>query len=108
MTLAYQRAARLSDIATGLPLGVSLPDGTRVCLIRDGERVYAMEDRCPHRDFALSSGDLVAPCILECAWHGARFDIRTGRMLQGPATDDLTMLSVRLAGDEVFVGPRRS
>lgn len=105
MSLAYQRAARLSEIQSGLPMGVTLPDGTRVCLVRDGERVYAMADRCPHRDFALSSGDMVAPCILECPWHGARFDVRTGRVLQGPATDDLTRLSVRLGGDEVFVGP---
>ncbi|MEO7522154.1 MAG: Rieske (2Fe-2S) protein [Gemmatimonas sp.] len=107
MSQAYQRAARLSDISSGLPLGVTLPDGSRVCLVRDGERVYAMADRCPHREFALSSGDLVAPCILECPWHGARFDVRSGRMVQGPATDGLTMFSVRLAGDEVFVGPRR-
>ena len=107
MSLAYQRAARLSDIPSGLPMAATLPDGTRVCLIRDGERVYAMADRCPHRDFALSSGDMVAPCILECAWHGARFDVRTGKVLQGPATDDLIMLSVRIGGDEVFVGPRK-
>lgn len=105
MSLAFQRAARLSDVEAGLPLGVALPDGTRVCLVRDGERVYAVADRCPHRDFALSGGDLVGPCILECPWHGARFDVRSGRMLQGPATDDLTTYTVRVVGDEVFVGP---
>ena len=51
MSLAFQRAARLSDVETGLPLGVALPDGMRVCLIRDGERIYAVADRCPHREF---------------------------------------------------------
>lgn len=107
MSLAFQRAARLSDVVAGTPLGVALPDGRRVCLVRDGERVYAIEDRCTHRDFALSGGDLVAPCVLECPWHGARFDVRTGRMLQGPATDNLTTYSVRAVGDEVFVGPAR-
>jgi len=107
MTLSFQRAARLSDVEAGLPLGVVLPDGTRVCLVRDGDRVYAVTDRCPHREFALSGGDMVGPFILECPWHGARFDVRTGRMIQGPATEDLATYSVRLAGDEVFVGPRR-
>lgn len=101
---AFQRAARLSDVEGGLPLGVSLPDGTRVCLVRDGEKVYAVIDRCPHRDFALSGGDLIDRCILECPWHGARFDVRTGHLVQGPATDDLTTLPVRVVGDEVFVG----
>jgi 3-phenylpropionate/trans-cinnamate dioxygenase ferredoxin subunit len=107
VTLPFQRAARQSDVLAGLPLGVALPDGARVCLVRDGERIYAVEDRCTHRDFALSGGDIVGPCVLECPWHGARFDVRTGRMLQGPATDDLTTYSVRVVGDEVFVGPAR-
>lgn len=105
MSLAFQRAARLSDIESGVPHGVALADGTRVCLVREGERVYAVTDRCPHRDFALSGGDMVMPCVLECPWHGARFDVRTGRMLQGPATDDLTTYAVRVVGDEIFVGP---
>ena len=105
MSLALQRAARLSDVEAGLPHGVALPDGTRVCLVRDGDQVYAVADRCPHRDFALSGGDMVEPCVLECPWHGARFDVRSGRMLQGPATDDLTTYAVRVVGDEVFVGP---
>ena len=105
MSLAFQRAARLSDVDAGLPLGVTLPDGQRICLVRSADTVYAVADRCPHRDFALSGGDLVGPCIIECPWHGARFDVRSGRMLQGPATNDLTTYAVRVVGDEVFVGP---
>lgn len=103
-----QRAARLAELETGLPLGVSLPDGQRICLILEGERVYAVADRCPHRDFALSGGDVVAPCVLECPWHGARFDIRTGKVLQGPATDELPTYTVRVVGEEVFVGAIRT
>ncbi len=102
-----QRAARLADVEAGLPLAVTLADGTRICLIRDAERVYAVADRCSHKDFALSGGDLVAPCVLECPWHGARFDIRTGRVLMGPATEELTTYSVRVVGEEVFVGGAR-
>ncbi len=102
-----QRAARLAELEMDLPTAVTLPDGQRVCLVRDAERVYAVADRCPHRDFALSGGDIVAPCILECPWHGARFDIRTGRVVEGPATDDLTTYTVRVVGEEVFVGARR-
>ena len=102
-----QRAARLAELEMDLPTAVTLPDGQRICLVRDRERVYAVADRCPHRDFALSGGDIVAPCILECPWHGARFDIRDGRVVEGPATDDLTTYSVRVVGEEVFVGARR-
>lgn len=109
LPVQLQRAARLSDVAASLPLAVTLPDGQRICLVREGERVYAIADRCSHKDFALSGGDLVAPCVLECPWHGARFDVRTGQVKNGPATEPLTTYSVRVVGEEVFVGgPRTS
>ncbi|HYW32496.1 MAG TPA: Rieske 2Fe-2S domain-containing protein [Gemmatimonas sp.] len=102
----FHRAAMLADIAPGVPLGVALPDGTRVVLVRDGDEVYAAADRCSHRDFALSGGDVVAPCIIECPWHGAQFDVRTGHPIQGPATDDLTLYEVMVVGAEVMVGQK--
>jgi 3-phenylpropionate/trans-cinnamate dioxygenase ferredoxin subunit len=108
MQVQLQRAARLADIEAGLPLAVTLADGRRICLVRDGNTVYAVADRCPHRDFALSGGDLVNPCVLECPWHGARFDVRTGQVLSGPATDDLPTYSVRVVGEEVFIGAQRN
>ena len=108
MTLSQlQRAARVSDVKAGFPLAVTLPDGQPVCLVRDGDRIYALEDRCTHKDFALSGGDLVAPCVLECPWHGARYDVRTGQVLMGPATEAVVTYSVRVVGEEVFVGARR-
>ncbi|MEP6778392.1 MAG: Rieske (2Fe-2S) protein [Gemmatimonadaceae bacterium] len=103
----FRRATRLSDVPVGLPHSVRMPDGEMLCFVREGESVYAMVDRCPHRDFPLSGGDLVAPCILECPWHGAQFDCKTGQVLQGPATDDLQMYAVRVTDGDVFVGPRK-
>lgn len=109
MSLAQlQLAARLADLSAGLPLAVTLADGLRICLVKDGERVYALADRCTHKDFAVSGGDVVAPCILECPWHGARFDVRTGQAVLGPAIDAIATYSVRIVGEEVFVGGRRT
>lgn len=104
----YVRAAALRDIEAGLPLGVIMTDGRRVCLVRNGKVVHAVDDRCPHRDFAISGGDLVEPCVLECPWHGARFDVRTGAVLSGPCTDDLGTYPVEISAGDVFVGPRRT
>lgn len=105
--VSFVRVAHLDEVEPGLPLGVMLEDGRRICLVRDGNTVYAVDDRCPHRDFALSGGDVVAPCVLECPWHGAHFDVRTGAVLQGPATDALATYVVRVEADGIFVGPRQ-
>lgn len=97
------RLAALRDVEPGVPLGVQLENGRRLCLVRDGDAVYAVDDRCPHRDFALSGGDVIAPCVLECPWHGAQFDVRTGAVLQGPSTDPLTTHAVRVIDGDIYL-----
>lgn len=104
----FLRAAQVQDVEPGFPLGVQLEDGRRICLVRDGNDIYAVDDRCPHRDFALSGGDVIGPCVLECPWHGAQFDVRTGEVLQGPSTDPIGTHAVKVEDGEIFVGPRLS
>lgn len=114
--MPYLRAASLSEFEPGVPLAVTLSDGRRVCLVQDASpdalqhstRVFAIEDRCSHRDFAISGGDIIAPCVIECPWHGARFDARTGKALTGPAEDAIPTFAVRVEDGVVFVGPSLS
>jgi 3-phenylpropionate/trans-cinnamate dioxygenase ferredoxin component len=103
-----ERVASLQDLDEALPAAAQLADGTRLCLVRNGAEVFAFIDRCPHRDFALSGGDVVAPCVIECPWHGAQFDVRTGNVVRGPATDPLQRLAVRIEGDDVYVAGERT
>ena len=102
--LTFDRAARFDEIEPRTPLSVRLADGARICLVREGDDVYAIADRCPHRDFPLSGDDLVEACVIECPWHGARFDVRTGEVLRGPATDPLMTYPVRVVDGDVLVG----
>lgn len=48
--------------------------------------LYAIGDICTHEEYPLSEGDMVDEYIVECALHGATFDIRTGDALSLPAT----------------------
>lgn len=103
---SFRRVTTLDVLVDGQPVAVRAEDGESLCLIREGEAIHAIVDRCPHRDFHLSGGDMVAPGVIECPWHGARFDCRTGAVLQGPATDNVTTYPVRIEGNDVYVGPR--
>ena len=107
----FTRAAVLAELEDGLPTGVVLDSGERVCLVRRGDTVWAVHDNCPHRGFALGGGDVVgeeagAP-VIECPWHGARFSCATGAVLHGPCTDGLPIFPVRVHDGVVFVGARQ-
>jgi 3-phenylpropionate/trans-cinnamate dioxygenase ferredoxin subunit len=103
----FVRVASLRDLPEGALLGVVTPNGDRVCLLNDSGDIRAVGDECPHQGFALSSGALVGNAAIECVWHGARFDSRSGAVLRGPAEESLVVYQSRVVGDEVFVGPRR-
>lgn len=101
----WERVARADEVAGDMPLAVTLADGRRICLVRLHDEVFAVEDRCPHRDFPLSGGDVVNGC-LECPWHGAHFDLRTGQCTQGPAEGDaIATYPVMQVNGQVLVGP---
>lgn len=102
----FARVAKLGELPESGLLGVTLPDGERVCLVRDQGAVRAVGDECPHQGFALSSGELLVDGTIECVWHGARFDCRSGAVLRGPAEESLTLFETRVVGDDVFVGRR--
>ena len=94
----FHAVAHVDDIPdTGL-LPVRLPSGLGVCVIKSGGVITAARDVCTHQAFPLSEGELEGGRLI-CAWHGAEFDCRDGRVQRGPAEDNLAMLDVRVGED---------
>ena len=96
----------MSELAEGSILRRVLSSGETVCLIRHRDQVSAVSDICTHQHFLMSQGELLEDGTIQCAWHGARFDCRTGEVKQGPAIAPLPVYAVRMEGDAVLVGPR--
>jgi 3-phenylpropionate/trans-cinnamate dioxygenase ferredoxin component len=97
--------AAASDVPEGALLGVTLPDGTPVCLYNQGGEIGALGGHCTHAEFAMADGALHGDGTIECAWHGARFDCRTGAVRRAPAIDPLPVYAVRVEHGRVLVGP---
>ncbi len=49
----------------------------------DGE-LFAVTRRCRHLYADLGGGAIDADGCLTCPWHGAKYDVQTGRMVRGP------------------------
>jgi 3-phenylpropionate/trans-cinnamate dioxygenase ferredoxin subunit len=97
----FVRVALLSDIPPGELLGVDV-GGKRICLANVEDEIYAFQDNCSHKDFPLSAGR-IDDGKLECAWHGAKFDVHTGRPLSLPAIKPIKTYQVRVENGEIFV-----
>ena len=76
--------------------------GERVVLANVDGDLYALEDQCSHQDFPLSAGELEGT-QLECIFHGAKFDVCTGRATQLPAVRPVKSYDVEVRDDRVFV-----
>lgn len=100
--LAWHDALPLADLEDSVPHEVQL--GSRLlALVKVGENIYAVDCICTH-EFALLSDGYVDGDTIECPLHAARFDLPTGKVLDGPAETDLNTYPVRRAGKIVQVG----
>src|SRR5487761_1155559 len=73
-----------------------------VAVIRDGERIHVLADRCSHLSGPLSDGDYHDGC-LTCPWHGSTFRVSDGGVARGPATAPQPVFSTRVSGGIVQV-----
>lgn len=90
-------------VADGTLHAATLPNGTRLCVGRHEGRLFAVKDYCTHSEFPLSEGSLLPAGEIECCWHGARFDCRSGAVVRGPAEDALAMLEVEERDGTILV-----
>jgi nitrite reductase/ring-hydroxylating ferredoxin subunit len=100
----WTAAGDASALRDGEPARV-IVDDTPVLLLRDGEQLFAIHDRCSHRGCSLSQGSVEGDEIV-CACHGSRFDRRDGSVRQGPATAPQPAFEVRVRDERVEVRRR--
>ena len=90
-----------SELAPGAMRWV-LVDRERVLLANVDGAFYALRDACGHRQMQLSKGRLDGH-VVECPLHFATFDVRTGKLVSGPASADVPTYEVRIDNDTVYV-----
>ena len=78
----------------------------RLVLARTERGYVAFDDRCTHKGGPLSGGALICGTV-QCPWHGSQFDVHTGAVKAGPASEPILTYTVVVEGGEVrLVLPR--
>lgn len=88
-----------------------VPEGGAKCVTAQGKpyalfkvqgKVYCLDNRCIHVGGPLCEGDLEG-FVVECPWHGSRFDVRTGQVLGPPARTAVRSYPTTVEGGKVWV-----
>jgi nitrite reductase/ring-hydroxylating ferredoxin subunit len=58
--------------------------GKEIVISNIGGKIYAMDDRCGHMNARLSMGNISNDGIVTCPFHGARFNVTTGKKIKEP------------------------
>lgn len=77
-------------------------NGTPILLVRRGSQIYALAETCSHLGGPLSEGKLDGD-VIQCPWHGSRFSIRDGHVVDGPAVHPQPCLEARIRGAQIEV-----
>lgn len=97
----FHPVAKVDEIPDSGKLLVECEEQLLVLFRVDGQ-YYCLDDVCTHDGGPLGEGELVG-CEIACPRHGAKFDIRTGKALTMPATQDTRSHEVQVDGDQISV-----
>lgn len=80
----WQDTVTEAELVEGVPVAARAGE-VPVVLVRQGEQIFALDDRCSHRGGPLHEGSVADGC-LSCPWHDSRFRLDDGQVVTGPAT----------------------
>ncbi len=97
----FKAALPESELTEGQPRKVTI-DCTDIFLLKQGSQIFALANTCSHLGGPLNEGEIKDESVI-CPWHGSRFCLKTGAVLDGPATNPQPTLEVKVHDGQVLV-----
>lgn len=99
----YVVVASDDQIEDGGSLRVAV-DGQVMVVVKLGGKIYAFQEFCTHRYGPLSEGQFKNETVM-CPWHRSVFNMRTGKVVEGPAKTDLKTFDAKIEEGQILVKP---
>lgn len=97
----YTAVLEADALSENKPVKVTA-DGVAVVLVKQGDSIFALRETCTHLGGPLSEGKIEDDGI-RCPWHGSRFCLKDGRVLDGPAVFPERTFDVRVRDGQIEV-----
>ena len=90
----FVKVAETKDIQPSKMKAVEV-NGEKVCVANVEGKYYAIGNVCTHMGGPLAEGKLEGN-VVQCPWHGSRFDVTTGKILRSPAMGEEPTYEVKV------------
>jgi len=97
----FVKVAKTDEISPGHGKLVEA-GGKKIALFNVEGAFYAIDDTCTHVGGPLSEGSLDGKEVT-CPWHGAIYDVTSGKVLSPPAPQGVARYDVRVEGSDIEV-----
>ena len=94
---------KAADLAEGAIATVDL-NGAHVLLSRIGGEVTAVSGTCTHEEADLGLGFVIDDRVV-CPLHLSQFELKTGRVMNPPATVPLRRFNAKVLADTILIEP---
>lgn len=93
--------AAITAVPEGEARGFDL-EGQEIVLCNVDGEFYALQGKCTHQDLPLDGGE-IEDGVVTCEWHGAEFDVCSGKALALPAVTGLRVYETRVENGRIYV-----
>ncbi len=97
----FEKAAEISEVPPRTSKIVKA-FGAEIFIVNIDGAYYAFPNKCTHAGGPLGRGMLVGP-VMQCPWHGSKFDMRTGAVVGPPAKIPVIPFDVKVEGTTIWV-----
>jgi 3-phenylpropionate/trans-cinnamate dioxygenase ferredoxin component len=97
----FEKVAEVSEVPQGTTKIVKVGNA-ELFVANVGGSFYALPNKCTHLGGPLGRGKLTGN-VIQCPWHGSKFDVKTGAVIGGPAQKPEPTFEVKIEGSSIWV-----
>ena len=97
----FEEVAKTSEVPAGAMKIVKVA-GVEVIVANVEGKLYAIANKCTHVGGPLGRGKLVGS-VIQCPWHGSKFDVKSGAVVGGPAQKPEPTFQVEVDDSAVWI-----
>lgn len=99
--LEYVRICGINEVPAG-DLKQFNVRGNEILVVNLSGQFSCIDARCTHIGGPLAEGELSGD-VITCPWHGSRFNVKSGVVLEGPADRPLKVYRSTIKENSLFV-----